>query len=154
MPLTVMSQIHFDQVDRRFGGQRHEHVGVSSAEIVDLLGSVYPLGIWRLEIETGRMFWSEDAFRIHNMDQCQSPVSLNQVLACYHPEDAKLVEQLMETATTQKNSYRHVMRVQNGRGGFRLVASAGRYRADNGGELIGYYHEFQDMVRSVVLAET
>lgn len=153
MPQTVTTQIHFDNVDRRDANQPMEQVGVSAAEVVDLLGSVCPLGIWRLEIETGRMFWSRDAFLIHGMEPADEPVSLSQVLACYHPDDAVLVEQLMETATAQGNGYRYVMRAHNGKGCYRLIALAGRYRPDNGGELFGYCHEYQEMVRSVLLTE-
>lgn len=152
MMLTTASQVHFDQVDRRFSHQPQDHVGVSSAEIVDLLGSVYPLGIWRLVIETGQVFWSEDAARIHGMETSSGPVSLGRILARYHPEDARFVEELLESAITRRTSYRFVMRVENGHGNYRLIAAAGSYRPDNGGELIGYCHEYQDMVRAVVLA--
>lgn len=155
MHRTVTTQIHFDQVDRGFQAQRQDLVGVSSDEIVDLMGSLCPLGSWRLEIETGQMFWSEDAFRIHGMAPSADAISLSQVVGRYHPDDAAMVEQLMETATTQKTGFRYVMRVHNGKGGFRLIAAAGRFRSGSGNrnELIGYYHEFQDMVRSVVLTE-
>lgn len=154
MPRTVTSQVHFDEVDRSYGEQKKDHVGVSSEEILDLYGSVCPFGIWRLDIGSGRLFWSEDAFRIHGLEPAAEPVSLNQMLARYHPEDAPLVEQLMETATSKRNGYRYVMRVLKCSDTYRLIASAGRYRDADGGELIGYYHEFQDMVRSVVLTET
>lgn len=133
--------------------QRRSNVGVSGDEIVTLLGSVCPFGIWRAEISTGLVFWSEDAYRVHGMEYSEEPVSLKKALSRYHPEDAVIVEQLMETATTQRNGYRYVMRVQDGMGGYRLVASAGCYRPDNGGELIGYFHEYQELVRSVILTE-
>lgn len=151
MALTVTSQIHFDQVSRGFLQQRRGHVGVSSDEIVDLLGAMAPLGTWRLVIETGQVFWSEDAARVHGMEPSYVPVSLNTIMANYHPEDSVLITELVGTATAQHNSFRFVMRVEDGRGGYRLVAVAGRHRADNGGELVGYCHEFRDMVRSVIL---
>lgn len=146
--LSTTSQIHFDQVDRDF--RQQHHVGVSCDEIVDLLGSLSPLGIWRLEIQTGHIFMSEDASRIHGLEASDGPVSLNQVLASYHPEDAEIVEQVVGAATIEHKSFRFVMRVGNGKGGYRLVATAGQFRADNGGELIGYCHHYNDMVRSIV----
>jgi PAS domain-containing protein len=150
--LKSASQLHFDQVDRDFPLQSRAHVGVSSDEVVDLLGSICPLGIWRLEIETGRVFWSDDAARIHGMEKSDGlPVSLNQILSVYHPEDAELVEQVVGAATTEQNSFRFVLRVKDGNSGYRLIATAGRFRADNGGELYGYCHEFNDLVRSIVL---
>lgn len=145
------SQLHFDQVDRHFPLQKQDHVGVSSAEVVDLFGSVSPLGIWRLEIETGHVFWSEDASRIHGMEPSDGPVSLSHILAVYHPEDAELVEQVVSAATTERNGFRFVLRVKSRTGGYRLIATAGRFRAENGGELIGYCHEYDDLVRSIVL---
>lgn len=151
MMLQTASQIHFDQVDRHFPEQNRDHVGVSCGEIVHLLGSITPLGIWRLEIETGHIFWSEDASRIHGMEKSVGPVSLSRLLATYHPEDAELVEQVVAAATTERNGFRFVMRVKDNTGSYRLVATAGRFRPDNGGELYGYCHEYNDMVRSVVL---
>ncbi|MEM5495408.1 hypothetical protein [Hoeflea sp. AS16] len=150
--LNAASQIHFDQVDRHFLKQQRDHVGVSSDEIVELLGSMVPLGVWRLEIETGLIYWSEDCASIHLMEASSDPVSLAQVLARYHPEDAILVEQVLGKVTTEHNSFRMVLRVEDGKGSYRLVATAGRYREDNGGELIGYCHEYQDMVRAVILS--
>jgi len=41
--------------------------------------------------------------------------------------------------------------VKGDSGSHRLIAVAGRFRADNGGELIGYCHKYHDMVRAVVL---
>ena len=152
MMLQAASQIHFDQVDRHFPEQQRDHVGVSCGEIVHLLGSITPLGIWRLEIETGHFFWSEDASRIHGMEKSSGPVSLNQILATYHPEDAEYIEQVVGAATIKHNSFRFVMRVKDSRGTCRLVATAGGFRPDNGGELFGYCHEYNDMVRSIVLA--
>lgn len=145
------SQLHFDQVDRHFPLQKQDHVGVSSAEVVELFGSVSPLGIWRLEIETGHVFWSEDASRVHGMEKSDGPVSLSHILAVYHPEDAELVQQVVSAATTERNGFRFVLRVKSRTGGYRLIATAGRFRGQNGGELIGYCHEYDDLVRSIVL---
>jgi len=150
--MKAISQVHFNQVSRRFVEQPQDHVGVSCAEIVDLLGSTRALGIWRLEIETGRVFWTEDAARIHGMETSSGPVSLSRILALYHPEDADLVEQLLGSATTQHDDFSFVMRVEDGLERYRLIAVAGRYRDENGGELVGLCHEFHEMVRSVVLA--
>lgn len=151
MMLNTASQIHFDQVHRRFPEQNWDHVGVTSREVVDLLGSIVPLGIWRLDIATGLVFWSEDAARIHGIEASNGSVSLVQMLTCYHPEDVAVIEELLESATTRHTGFRFVMRVNGSSGSPRMVAVAGRYRADNGGELIGYCHEYQDMVRAVVL---
>ncbi|MGJ8571374.1 MAG: PAS domain-containing protein [Hoeflea sp.] len=148
---TENSSLHFDQVDRGFLQQQRDHVGVSGDEIIDLLGSMTPLGIWRLEIETGHVYWSEDSARIHGMEKSDGPVSLSRILASYHPEDAKIIEELMGSATVQRNSFRFVMRVKDSKGSYRLVATGGGFRADNGGELFGFCHEYQDMVRSVVM---
>ena len=151
MTSTITSQIHFDQIDCRFPQQQWDHVAVSCDEVVELLGSVAPLGIWRLEIKAGHIFMSDDAAIIHGLEKSDGPLSLKQVLGSYHPEDAEIVEQVVGAATTEHNGFRIVLRVSDSKGGYRLVATAGRYRPDNGGELIGYCHEYQEMVRAVIL---
>ena len=152
MLLNTPSQIHFDQVARRFPpGQ--DHVGVSNDELVELLGSIVPFGVWRLELETSLVYWSDDAARIHGMEPTDEAVSLSRIIGRFHPEDALLIEDLVESASEQHTSFRFVMRIDKGDGTYKLIAVAGRYRPDNGGELFGYCHEYQDMVRAVVLAE-
>lgn len=152
------SKVHFDQVDRQpsaaAGILASRGVGVSAGEIVDLLGSVGPLGVWRLEISTGLMYWNPDVFLIHGLPVSDEPVSLAGVLSCYHPEDAVLVEQLIESVSAGHNGFRYVMRIGAQPDGYKLVALAGRYREANGGELIGYCHELPALVRSVVLARS
>ncbi|SOE12927.1 hypothetical protein SAMN05877838_0912 [Hoeflea halophila] len=150
MTLKTGSQLHFDHVDRHFLSQKQDHVGVSSDEILGLLGSVGLFGTWRLEIDTGQVFWSEDASRIHSMEKSEGPVSLSHILATYHPEDAELVEQVVSAATSERKNFRFVLRVKSSTGGHKMVAVAGRYRANKGGELIGYCHEFNESVRSIV----
>ncbi len=151
MTPNTTSQVHFDHVDRHFPDQQQHHVGVSGDDVLALLGSLYAFGIWRLDISTGQVFWSEDASSVHGMEPCSGPVSLLQMLSRYHPDDALLIQELLGSATTRRNSFRFVMRVEDGRGGYRLIAVAGRFRPDNGGELFGYCHEYHDMVRAVVV---
>jgi len=151
--MPINSQLHFDQVSRHFLDQRREHVGVSADEIVDLLGSSRALGIWRLEIDTGHIYWTEDAARIHGMEKSDGPVSLSQIMARYHPEDAELVEQVLGSATAERHGFSFVMRVKSERGCYRLTGVAGGYRENNGGEFYGFCYEFQEMVRSIVMMD-
>lgn len=143
--------IHFEEVERGFEKQKWRHVGATGDELIELLGSFRPFGIWRAELETGLVFWSEDVYRIHGMEPSTEPVSLAEAINRYHPDDATMVAQLIETVSRNKSGYRFVLRLRRPDGSYKLVASAGRYRPDNGGELYGFFHEYQPNLRSVLL---
>lgn len=48
--------------------------------------SVAKVGGWELDLDTGRMFWTDETYRIHELDPAQFQPSLEGALACYLPD--------------------------------------------------------------------
>lgn len=114
---------------------------VSAGEVMGLLSMYDPHGIWRLDLESGHVFWSHDVFEIHGLEPKPGPVNLNDAINSYHPEDAKLISQLIENCIEKKTGYRFVLRLKKPNGGYRLVTSVGRYRerVDGTREVFGLF---------------
>lgn len=56
------------------------------------------LGHWNYEVDTQRLSWSQQLYRLCERDPASGPVGLGDISACYVPESAKLLEQAIEQA--------------------------------------------------------
>ncbi|MCB1385967.1 MAG: PAS domain-containing protein [Nitratireductor sp.] len=124
---------------------------LSTDELLGLLSQFDLYGIWLLDLESGQLAWSRDIFEIHGMAYTSGHVDQQAVLRCYHPDDAKIVGQLIDETIANKSGFRFQLRLRNRDGKYRLVKSVGRYRvAPNGREqVIGTFTEYPPQVRSV-----
>lgn len=149
IPLSVEL---FDQMRREQDLSSFELTG---DELVGLLSMYDPYGVWCLDIETGHVFWSEDVFEIHGLESKPGPVNLNDAINAYHPEDAKVIGQLIEDCIAQKSGFRFVLRLKNPKAGFHLVKALGRYRErpDGKKEIIGLFSRFALPIRSIASVE-
>ncbi len=68
------------------------------------------LGSWSMEIETGRLAWSGEKFRIYGFEPGEVEVTLELCQRCMHPDDAPLVmdalNRLVETGVPMDMEYR------------------------------------------------
>ncbi|PWV97673.1 hypothetical protein DFR52_106197 [Hoeflea marina] len=114
---------------------------VSAADVVDIAGTLFPLGLWRAELDTGLFYWSAETFRIHGMEFSAAPINLKQALSCYHAQDVQLMGRLVEDAAVGRSDFSAALRLGDDAGGYRQIVFGGRYRDVGAGELIGYFHE-------------
>ncbi len=49
--------------------------GVTSSDLVDVLTIFRPLGLWRMDLKTGHVFWTRDVFEIYEMSYTHEPVN-------------------------------------------------------------------------------
>ena len=54
---------------------------------LDLAAALTGIGFWRVQIEDGKVEWSEGMFRIHGLDPEQSPPGQSKVAELVHPDD-------------------------------------------------------------------
>ena len=64
-----------------------KHANLAEAQRVAQLGS------WELDLATGKLYWSDEVFRIFEMDKKQSPASYETFLNAVHPDDRAAVNQ-------------------------------------------------------------
>lgn len=124
---------------------------VDGQDLMDLLSMYDPYGIWRIDLETGKVHWSPDVYQIHGLDYTEGVVDLNAALAAYHPEDAKMIAQLLEETITKKTGYRFVLRLKKPDGSYKMVKSIAKYRINRNGkaEIYGLFSEFQMPIRNI-----
>ncbi|PDS76446.1 PAS domain-containing protein [Rhizobium sp. L43] len=130
--------------------QSRVHIGITDAEIVQMLAAYRLFGLWRIDIETGHFFASEDVHTIFDLLYSDGPVNLAELMSRIHEEDRSLIAQTFEEASRHGAGFHFVYRVDNRLGGYKLVRSVGRIRDDeSGGGIVGITYEFVEKLRVV-----
>jgi len=130
--------------------QSRAHIGITDAEIVQMLAAYRLFGFWRIDIETGHFFASEDVHTIFDLPYSDGPVNLTELMSRIHEEDRSLIAQTFEEASLHRAGFHFVYRVDNRLGGYKVVRSVGRFRDDESGSgIVGITYEFVEKLRVV-----
>lgn len=130
--------------------QSRAHIGITDAEIVQMLAAYRLFGFWRIDIETGHFFASEDVHTIFDLPYSDGPVNLTELMSRIHEEDRSLIAQTFEQASLHRAGFHFVYRVDNRLGGYKVVRSVGRFRDDESGSgIVGITYEFVEKLRVV-----
>ena len=80
-------------------------------------------GNWRVDVTTGRAYWSRRVFEIHGLEPYDGPVNLDKAILHYHEDDAKIVAWLVMKAIDKKTGFTFTLRLRQPDGGLRMVQS-------------------------------
>ncbi len=74
------------------------------------------LGSWTLDIGSGRMVWSEEVYRIFELDPAQFSPTYDHLLEAIHPEDKEVINAVYIQSLGDKKPYAvtHRLRMSNG----------------------------------------
>jgi hypothetical protein len=146
-------QLYFEVVDTPAHKQPLKDIGLQDVDLLEVLAQFDPYGVWRMELETGLLFWSRDVFEVHEMTYQPGPVDLRKAIDSYHPDDREMVINCIEEAASRKTGFRFVLRLQRADGSYKLVKCIGRYRlnSEGGEEIYGTVSQFQERIRSVAI---
>ncbi|MEO0544447.1 MAG: PAS domain-containing protein [Pseudomonadota bacterium] len=130
-------------------------IGVSADDAFVAMSAFDEIGIWRAELDSGLVYWTDSVFRIYGLEVKEGPVSIPDAIAAYHPEDRDLVLQCVEEASAKKTGFRFVLRLCRASGEIVWVKSHGMYRVNAEGreELFGYIEQFSPLARSVTILD-
>jgi hypothetical protein len=135
--------------------QDYSDFDLSGEDVLKLLSMYDPYGVWRMDLTSGKVYWSKDVYEIHGLPYTKGEVDLTKAIKAYHPEDAKMVAQLLDEAIASKSSFRFVLRLSQPDGTYKMVKSSAKYRVSTDGkaEIIGLFSQFQLPVRSIASAK-
>ncbi len=103
-------------------------IDVTSEELLYLLSCFDLYGMWRAELDTGLVYWTEDVFRIHRMEVSAGPINLKDAISRYHRDDQKFVAQAIEDVAKHKSAFRFVLRLGGATDEQDFVKCTGHYR--------------------------
>lgn len=128
-------------------------VGVTEQNAFSVMSRFDEIGIWRAELESGLVYWTESVFNIYGLKYENGPVSIPDAIAAYHPDDREVVLRCVEEAANHKSGFRFVLRLCRPDGEIIWVKSHGLFRISSEGkeELFGYIEKFSPLTRSVTI---
>lgn len=150
-----MENLQFAMLDEPRPPQPFEQFGVDPAEFFSVLSQFEPFGVWRMDLETGLVYWTRDIFEIHEIPFTDGPVNIKMAIEAYHPDDQSLLMDCLEDVVARKSAYHFVLRLATRAGGYKYVKSLGKYYVmDDGTEtLIGTFCEAPGGPRGVVVKQ-
>ena len=151
----MVDKLQFAMLSKPRQVQRFDEFGVSAGDIISVLSQFEPFGVWRMELDTGLVFWTSDIYEIHELPVAEGPVNVKMAIDAYHPDDRELLVDCLEDAVARKTGFHFVLRLATRSGGYKLVKSIGKYHVDESGAeaLIGTFCEDPGGVRGVVVKE-
>jgi two-component system cell cycle sensor histidine kinase/response regulator CckA len=109
---------------------------------------VAKLGYWEIDIATGMVYWSEEMYRLADLDPSIKPPPTDRFLQRIHIEDRIHVEDLMAESLANLTEFSEQYRLVRPGGGVRTVQAHGRVIEDGDGRrLIGTVQDITDRIQ-------
>jgi len=99
-----------NRIENAVARRRAERGFERSNSLFDLVQRLSSVGGWELDVQTGRLWWTEELARIHEVDADFEP-TIESVAELYHPDDRPLLERVYHRAVDAAEPYDVVVRV-------------------------------------------
>lgn len=113
--------------------------------IIELLQHTEAFGTWRVQTDTGKVWWSPNVYKILGLEPQKGAVDIEQAVKVYHPDDIGTVNYLIEGAMENKKGFEFILRLIRADGKTRFVESVGMVKEDNKGHVVFIYGVFRDI---------
>lgn len=102
------------------------------------------IGIWELDTQNEQVTWSEEVYRIHEVEP-GIKIEYLEAANFYVEEDFPTVIESVDAAVNEGKSFEYQARIRTAKGNIRWVRSYGEPVANNGGEVTMLRGVFQDI---------
>lgn len=132
------------QVTERRVNNQHQEVGLTPEEILELNTAFRLYGFWRIDLDTGHFFATEDVCRIFGLPHQTGPLNFVDIISRIHPEDMPCLMETFERASGERLTYHNIYRVKSNAEDYKYVRTVGKFRDKQGtsGEVVGMTYEF------------
>lgn len=123
------------------------------ARLIGMAARAAGLGHWRLDLASGKIFWSDEVYRIHGVDASRFTPTLEVAKAVYEGEDRERLEALMARAAGEGEGFSFQMRIRRMSDGapriVRADASVERDAAGRPAVLFGLFLDVTDDIETL-----
>jgi PAS domain S-box-containing protein len=116
----------------------------SSQRLLSLAESVANVGHWSLRRD-GRVYWSDEVYRIHGVSRDSFEPGLDAAVDRYHPEDRQKVDQAIRQAFETGTGFSFELRLVRPDGEIRQANARAICELDDVGEVATLFGVFQDV---------
>lgn len=117
--------------------------------LLEMSAAVSGVGHWRLDVATGRVFWSDEIYRIHGLDPATFDPMLDDAVSFYHAEDRPILQAHIAHAVATGEGYEIQLRVRRTDDAIRNVAARASCEFDADGKVCAMFGVFQDVTEQV-----
>jgi len=110
------------------------------------------IGHWRVDVQEGTLFWSDQVYRIHGVDKDFVP-DVASGLDFYCEEDRARVSEMVDKAFSEGADFEFQARIVRPDGELRHVASLGNAETAPTGEVVTVFGIFKDITETVEAEE-
>jgi transcriptional regulator with PAS, ATPase and Fis domain len=103
------------------------------------------LGSWEWEVATDQVTWSDELYRIYQLDRVTFPATFAGYLAQVHPDDREKTRTQVERAFATTSCFDHEERIVRKDGTVRILRSRGRAIGDSSGRTVRMVGTCQDI---------
>jgi PAS domain S-box-containing protein len=100
-------------------------------------------GVWELDLITNKVYWSEEVFRIHEVDGGKEP-ELEEAINFYHPQAREMIYSVVEKAAQNGTSWDLELPLITAKGNHIWVRTQGKAIVENN-KPVKLYGVFQDI---------
>ena len=134
----------FDITERK----QSEEALRKSQKMLSRTENITHLGSWEWEIATDTVIWSEELFRIFQIDPADGAPSWADHPKLYHPEDFEALQQAVESAVTNGTSYEIELRAFRKDGEIRVCQARGYSEFGKNGKTVRLFGSLHDVTES------
>jgi PAS domain S-box-containing protein len=102
------------------------------------------MGTWVLLTEDQKLYWSDETYRIHDMEP-GTPISLEQAVEFYYKEDREVINKAVDTMISNGKSWDLILRIVSAKNVLKTVRAVGRPIFNEKRELIRLEGVFQEI---------
>jgi diguanylate cyclase (GGDEF)-like protein/PAS domain S-box-containing protein len=106
------------------------------------------VGSWEWDIDTDRVTWTDELYRMYGVDPQAFQGTLAGFLACVHPDDRDLVSQTVQASLASHSPFEFEHRVVRPDGSIAILQGRGRIVTDANGRAIRLIGSGQDITES------
>lgn len=118
--------------------------------LMGLLETHLRLGIWRLDIGTGELFWSKRAFEIFGQPYHEGPVDPVLAFEALIAEDRKSAADLMVSAIQRKAGFEYTLRIGGDLGKVSVIECLGSVQLGANGAVQAVFGTVRDVTERIV----
>ena len=142
-------EVTTDITDRK----RAEDVLYRSQKMLARTESITHIGSWEWEIATDTVTWSEELFRIFQLDPDDRALSWAEHPKLYHPEDFEILRQAVEVAATNGTPYEIELRAFRKDGETRVCQARGFAELGKNGKPVYLFGSLHDITEKRLAEE-
>ena len=105
------------------------------------------VGSWNWDLQTGRVSWSDEHYRIFGLKPQECEMTYERILSLIYPDDRAKVQKVVDKAQADGLPFDSIFHAQHPDGTIRIVQSRGQTVFDRDGRPLRMYGTAQDVTR-------